>query len=255
VDPSAVAGLTRLAEQSCVAGQAEALERLVAGSVLAARHCGALGAGASGVANPAAALARRLAITSGAVASTPATGCRSRVRENPLSLNTIFFIYTILTFRAKESCPAGLADAFEGLGASAVLATWKRDALVAEFATVSNAAPAFPGSLAVAYVGSRVIELPRITFIFKYTIHGITASSAHGHLAKITLPSRKTLKVALFIAHIMCILLLFLRFFASLKLKKLLGLEIHIRRAILNSLVASIAEYSNCCFDAPRSFA
>jgi len=99
VDPSAIAGLTRLAEQSCVAGQAEALERLVAGSVLAARHRGALGAGASGVANPAAALARRLAITSGAVASIPATGCRSRVREKPLSLKTIFLIYTYVPCR------------------------------------------------------------------------------------------------------------------------------------------------------------
>lgn len=66
--------LTRLAEQPCVARQAEALQRLVAGSMLAPGHCGALGAGASRIAYAAAALPRSLAVASGAVAAAPTAG-------------------------------------------------------------------------------------------------------------------------------------------------------------------------------------
>lgn len=67
-------GLTCLAQQARIARQAEALQGLVASPVLAARHGGAFGAGASSVADAAATLSRRLAVAARAVAATPAGG-------------------------------------------------------------------------------------------------------------------------------------------------------------------------------------
>lgn len=104
---------------------------------------------------------------------------------------------TVLTLSAEESIPAGLADAFEGFVAGAVLATWQRDALVALFPGVANATAALARPLAVA-------------------IHRITATPAHGHLAEITLPAGQALHIALLVARVVRVHLVLLRLLAGL---------------------------------------
>lgn len=71
------------------------------------------------------------------------------------------------------------------------------DALVAHLPAVADAAPALPRALAVA-------------------VHGITSPPAHRHLAEIPLPAGQALEVALLVADVVDILLLFLRFFTGL---------------------------------------
>lgn len=77
--------LTCLAEQARIARLAVALERLVAGAVLAARHGGAFAAAAARPADPAAALTRCLTVASRAVASAAAAGCKARRRKRLLN--------------------------------------------------------------------------------------------------------------------------------------------------------------------------
>lgn len=105
--------------------------------------------------------------------------------------------YVRPTFSAEETRPSRLADAFEGLGAAAVLAARQGDALVAHLPAVADAAPALPRALAVA-------------------VHGITSPPAHRHLAEIPLPPREALEVALLVADVVHVLLLFLGFLTGL---------------------------------------
>lgn len=78
-----------------------------------------------------------------------------------------------------------------------MLATWQRDALVALFPGIANATAALARPLAV-------------------TIHWITATPAHGHLAEITLPAGQALHIALLVARVVRVHLVLLRLLAGL---------------------------------------